>query len=77
MLHGPRGSQSGREKIRLLAGSLFSWSIEQNARDRQMITRVTEGARRPRFSSRGLATRRSRACSPLNESEEEEKLLAV
>ena len=44
----------------------FSWSIEQNARDTQMITRVTEGATRPRFSSRGLATRGSRACSPLN-----------
>ena len=49
MAHGPRGSQSGREKIRLRAGSLFPWSIEQNARDTQMTTRVTEGAikRRP------------------------------
>ena len=25
---------------------LFSWSVEQNARDTQMTTRVTEGARR-------------------------------
>ena len=28
--------------------SLFSWYIEQNARDAQMTTRVTEGARRER-----------------------------
>ena len=57
MAHGPRGSQSGREKIRLRVGSLFSWSIEQNARDTQMTTRVTEGARRPP---------RCLAASPLN-----------
>ena len=40
--------------------SLFSWSVEQNARDTQMTTRVTEGARResPRFSRL--------AASPLN-----------
>ena len=44
---------------RLQAVSLFSWSVEQNARDTQMTTRVTEGARMcPRFS-------RLRA-SPLN-----------
>ena len=29
---------------RLRAVSLFSWSVEQNARDTQMTTRVTEGA---------------------------------
>ena len=48
--------------------SLFfpSWSVEQNARDTQMTTRVTEGARRER-----------RACTPLTKSEEKERLLAV
>ena len=30
--------------LRLRAVSLFSWSIEQNARDTHMTTRVTEGA---------------------------------
>ena len=30
---------------RLRAVSLFSWSVEQNARDTQITTRVTEGAR--------------------------------
>ena len=30
--------------IRLRAVSLFSWSVEQNPRDTQMTTRVTEGA---------------------------------
>ena len=34
--------------IRLTSGlravSLFSWSVEQNARDTQMTTRVTKGA---------------------------------
>ena len=33
---------------RLRTVSLFSWSVEQNARDTQMTTRVTEGARRER-----------------------------
>ena len=33
---------------RLRAVSLFSWSVEQNARDTTMTTRVTEGARRER-----------------------------
>ena len=57
---------------RLRAVSLFSWSVEQNARDTQMTTRVTEGARRrPCFSQR------SRACTPLTKSEEKERLLAV
>ena len=52
--------------------SLFSWSVEQNARDTQMNTRVTEGARRERLffllglppsflASRGFAAQRSRA----------------
>ena len=77
MAHGPRGSQSGREKIRLRAGSLFSWSIEQNARDTQMTTRVTEGARRsPRCLAASPLNAPVRACSPLTESEEKEKLLA-
>ena len=42
---------------RLRAVSLFCWSVEQNARDTQMTTRVTEGAS-PRFSRL--------AASPLN-----------
>ena len=53
---------------RLRAVSLFSWSVEQNARDTQMTTRVTEGARRERhglpfsfLTSRGFAAERSRA----------------
>ena len=41
------------------AVSLFSWSVNQNARETQMTTRVTEGARRERhdksFSSRSAA----------------------
>ena len=50
---------------RLRAVSLFSWSVEQNVRDTQMTTRVTEGARRrpcfSRLASRGFATQRSPA----------------
>ena len=34
-----------KQTYRLRAVSLFSWSVEQNARDTQMTTRVTEGAR--------------------------------
>ena len=56
---------------RLRAVSLFSCSIEQNARDTQMTTRVTEGAGRPRFS------RLSRACTPPTKSEQKERLLAA
>ena len=72
---------------------LFSWSVEQNARDTQMTTRVTEVARRERlFSSRAsaLVSRISRlrrstlaratlacACPALSKSEEQERLLAV
>ena len=51
--------------FRLRAVSLFSWSVEQNARDTQMTTCMTEGAT--------LA----RACTPLSKSEEKERLLAV
>ena len=50
---------------RLRAVSLFSWSVEQIARDTQLTTRVTEGARRERppsfLASRGFAAQRSRA----------------
>ena len=40
---------------RLPAVSLFSWSVEQNARDTTMTTRVTEGARRERHAQRSHA----------------------
>ena len=72
---------------------LFSWSVEQNARDTQMTTRVTEVARRERlFSSRAAAlvsrvsrlcrstlahATLARACTALSKSEEKERLLAV
>ena len=50
------GSYHGCQQAdRLRAVSLFSWSVEQNARHTQMTTRVTEGA------SAALA----RACTPL------------
>ena len=66
---------------RLRAVSLFSWSVDQNARDLKMITRVTEGARRELppsiLASRGFAAQRSRACTPLTKSEEKERLFAV
>ena len=51
-----------------------SWSIEQNARDTQMTTRVTEGARQE-SNSRLRRSTLARACTPLTKSEE--KLLAV
>ena len=35
--------------------SLFSWSVEQNARDRQMTTRVTERKREAACSLRSRA----------------------
>ena len=63
--------------IRLRAVSLFSWSVEQNPRDTQMITRVTKGAA---LVSRVLRLRHStlaRACTLLTKSEEKEILLAV
>ena len=52
---------------RLRAVSLLSWSVEQNGRDTQMTSRVTEGARRerlpPLFLASGcFAAQRSRAC---------------
>ena len=37
---------------RLRAVSLFSWSVEQIARDTQITARVTEGARGERLFSR-------------------------
>ena len=58
--------KSDHSNCRLRAVSLFSWSVEQNARDTQMTARVTEGARRERplppslFASRGFAAQRSR-----------------
>ena len=69
-------------KARLRAVSLFSWSVKQNARDKQMTTRVTVGARREShyLVSRVSRFRRStlaRACTPLTKSEEKERLLAV
>ena len=56
----------------LRAVSLFSWSVEQNARDTQMTMRA--------LVSRVSRLRRStlaRACTPLTKSEEKERLLAV
>ena len=46
-----RTESSRRILIRLRAVSLFSCSVEQSARDTQMTTRVTEGARRERHSN--------------------------
>ena len=48
---------------RLRVVSLFSWSVEQNARNTQMSTRVTEGARQALsfLASRGFAAQRSQA----------------
>ena len=52
-----------RDRLRVV--SLFSWSVEQNARDTQMTTRVSE---------RRFAARRSRARSlPLTKSEKKKK----
>ena len=52
-----------RECVRLRSGSLFSRPVEQNARDTQMTTRVTDGARRERHVSR-VAAQRARVHSP-------------
>ena len=53
------------QKIRLRAVSLSPWFVEKNARDTQMTTRVTEGARQERpfsfLASGGFAAQRSRA----------------
>ena len=46
-----RTESSRRILIRPRAVSLFSCSVEQSARDTQMTTRVTEGARRERHSN--------------------------
>ena len=48
---------------RLRAVSVFPWSVDQNARNTQMSTRVTEGARQALsfLASRGFAAQRSRA----------------
>ena len=43
-----RGGQMFNSRLR--AVSLFSLSVEKNARDTQMTTRVTEGARRERLA---------------------------
>ena len=48
-----------KQKFRVRAVSLFSLSVEQNARDTQMTTRVTEGARRERHDIRET-TRKAR-----------------
>ena len=48
-----------KQKFRVRAVSLFSLSVEQNARDTQMTTRVTEGARRERHDKRET-TRKAR-----------------
>ena len=44
-----RGKRRRGKGGRLGVVSLFSWSVEQIARDTQMTTRVTEGPRRERF----------------------------
>ena len=46
------GGCKGMFSIGLRAVSLFSWSVEQNARDTQMTTRLTEGAGRESQRSR-------------------------
>ena len=52
-----------RLRSTLWAGSLLSWSVEQNAWDTQMTTRMTEGARResPSFFLSGCRPRFLRA----------------
>ena len=56
--------ESDHSNRRLRAVSLFSWSVEQNARNTQMTTRVTEGARRERPLPRSRS--RTRALPLLN-----------
>ena len=77
-----RGQARGVDEGRLQAVSLFSWSVKQNARDTQIITRATEGAKRDRHDvvSRALRLRRltlTGSCTSLTKSEEKERLLAV
>ena len=64
-----------RACLRLLAVSLLSSFVEQNVRDTQMTTRVTEGARRERHKKRAylfsswaadLVSRVSLAASPFD-----------
>ena len=57
---------------RLRAVSLFSWSIEQNARDTQMTTRFSEGTRQ----ERPLGARARARVHSLTKPEEKDKLLA-
>ena len=45
-------SKTNDALCRLQAVSLFSWSVQQNARDTQMTTRVSEGAIRERHHKR-------------------------
>ena len=54
-----------QKNCRLRAVSLFSWSVEQDARDAQMTIRVTE------------LTLTSGARNPLTKSEEKETLFVV
>ena len=65
---GPMAVLIFHRSVRIQAVSLFSWSVEKNARDAQMTTRLTGG---PRFS------RPSRAYTLLTKSEEKERLLEV
>ena len=53
--------------------SLFSWSVEQNARDTQMTTRVAEGARGckcKRFSLVYIKTHKTAINRPVDHTEE-------
>ena len=68
-------SRQLRARLRLLAVSLFSSFVEQNVRDTQMTTRVTEDARRERHKKRAylfsswaadLVSRVSLAASPFD-----------
>ena len=77
-----RGQTRGVDQGRLQAVFLFSWSVKQNARDTQIITRATEGAKQDRHTlvSRVLRLRRltlAGSCTSLTKSEEKERLLAV
>ena len=52
------------EEYRLQAVSFFSWSVEQNARDTQRTTRVTEDARQERRLAASPLFLRARVYSP-------------
>ena len=62
------------EHSRLRAVSFFSWSVEQNARDTQMTTRVTEGAA---LVSRVSRLRRSTRARARALPKEKQRLLVV